>query len=205
MSSSTNEILSEFEKLLEKFENLSDVDKIKYMVKKLSERAHILTSIISHIPVFQFLGWDFITLAIDETAKYLKDESFSPDIVIGIGRGGAILAGLLSHKLNIPKVGVLLTSFEQGKKRKVLDVINIDVKKKQIVLIDDIMNTAETMYLTTKYCKQNGATDIKYIVLAKKIDTPDPDFFIIESNQLIFYPWDSGKRIRLSDIVIYKS
>lgn len=68
-----------------------------------------------------------------------------PDFIVGISRGGAIPAVVLSHRLNIPCIMINWNTRETYKQND--DLHNVEQllqEGKQILLVDDIVDSGET-------------------------------------------------------------
>ena len=77
----------------------------------------------------EFISWELIDECITDIAFYLKDEDRGKvfEGVYGIPRGGALLAILLSHKMDIPYID------------------RFDDVNENVVIIDDIADTGNTL------------------------------------------------------------
>jgi hypothetical protein len=80
----------------------------------------------------EFYNWQWIDTQIDNIGEKLEGLD-TPKFVTGIPRGGLIPAILISHKFNIPHIGLEAAKILPG---------NI---KKQILVIDDIADSGNTL------------------------------------------------------------
>lgn len=80
-------------------------------------------------------------------AKWTQEVHFKPDFIVGVLRGGAIPAVIISHLLDVPVV-MVDWSLRDGKKKdmKTLDQLALqsDLGKK-LLFIEDIVDSGKTM------------------------------------------------------------
>jgi len=150
-----------------------------------------------------------VEYAIDYLDNKLREGGFIPDIIIGIDRGGAIVAGWLGKKLRLPSIHISLSdkwtvssaigSLDEGIKDPTKR--NERYKTIQKVLVtDDASRTGVTLKRAVEYLDQlsplKGA-DIKTAVILNEEckvgaapKTP-PDFYVYQTESTkITLPWD---------------
>lgn len=82
----------------------------------------------------KFFSWKEVNRFIDKLAKQIKDSNIEYGLICGTGRGGGILASLLSYKLNLVPVLVL------DRKYVIDDILNNRTSiciEKSVVINDD--------------------------------------------------------------------
>lgn len=137
-----------------------------------------------------YLTWGEFDKAALEIADTIRLSKFNPELIIGIPRGGLVLAVKLSHLLNIP----LEISTEPNIYKKVRD--------QRVLLVDDISDTGkeltyqlakyklyhthinETLRLVTLYEREGTVVpvDFKYRHLNATLDSDDYKW--------IHFPWE---------------
>lgn len=95
------------------------------------------------------LGWNSVELAIHSITKQIKESDFEPDYIVGIVRGGAIPAVLLSHKLNLP-VHMLHWSTRDVDSSVVCNEMNCWIPEdilngKKVLIVEDIIDSGKTI------------------------------------------------------------
>ena len=63
-----------------------------------------------------------------------------------------------------------LTTKERGKIGKVLRIDDVDLKRKKVLLVDDVFTTGSTIKSMIKLVKEKGARNIKVLLMSKTID-----------------------------------
>lgn len=113
----------------------------------------------------------------------------SPDVIVGIVRGGLVPARLLSKHLKVKDM-YCLTVKKGGDKRKITSEVLEDLTNKKIIIIEDILETGKSLIVAKKYLESKGAfvkTACLYILPVSKIK---PDFYLKEISEAIDFPWE---------------
>ncbi|NVM05164.1 MAG: phosphoribosyltransferase, partial [Candidatus Helarchaeota archaeon] len=143
-----------------------------------------------------YFNWSKIYFQCLELAKKIKTDGFFPDLILGLARGGLIIARLLSDFLKVKEILTLqLESYKTLNQKKsspkLINDISCSVNNKKILLCDDLVDTGETMVYITNYIKNKGCNNMKVATLHKKPHSKfTPDFYIQEVNAWIIYPWE---------------
>jgi len=122
-------------------------------------------------------------------------KKYNPDALIAIARGGLVLGHLISEALNTREIYSLNSIHYDGmQKLDTFNIFNIPdlTKKTKVVLIDDIIDSGESMVeilklLQAKYpeCEFKIAT-----IFYKKTALLAPDFTVKEAKDWIDFFWE---------------
>ena len=131
----------------------------------------------------KYIIWEDIDKQVSNLASQINSNTgIEVDYVVGIPRGGLILAVMLSHKLGIKHMTVdYLEKLEED-----IMMPNFDINKRKILIVDDISDSGQTL----KTYKQQGHTtatlDVRNTTITK------PDFYCnwLENTDWIVYPWE---------------
>lgn len=109
-----------------------------------------------------------------------------PNLVVGIERGGVMPAALIATKLEIPleTIRINFRNDDHVPNRKVPELlipIDFDCTNKNILIVDDVSKTGETLELAKKVL--NSATQIKTIVVNGKAD------YSLFDEECFIFPW----------------
>jgi hypothetical protein len=145
---------------------------------------------------------------IDDLCQKLSEKiskNYSPDIIIGIIRGGLVPARLISdlmHNKNIATMRVE-SYFGIGKRKepKITQKLTVEIKNKSILLVDDVSDSGYSMKEAVKYLKKLHPSTIKTATLHYKPQSIfKPDYYIEETDKWIIYPWEINEtKKRLED------
>ena len=125
----------------------------------------------------------------------MKQSLYRPTLLVGIGRGGAIVCALLSGSLgDRPPFIALEREYDWKEKKrtsKVFEDITFHKNLDRVLLIAGDVVTGETANTFTEYLKKLGAKEIRLLTFLKvKSTTRIPDYFYVESNSSNFrLPW----------------
>lgn len=109
------------------------------------------------------LTWHYIDEAIHQIEAQIRESGFTPDYIVGIVRGGAIPAVLLSHRLKIPVVMVHWNTRDKGIDHRESNAWlseDININNKKVLVVDDIVDTGKTieeLFEDWSLCKEVGA------------------------------------------------
>jgi hypoxanthine phosphoribosyltransferase len=122
-------------------------------------------------------------------------ESFKPELILAVGRGGFYPGTLISHILRTEIYPVRLS-------RRVNDVVQFDrpqwhvrppeiVNGKRILIVDEISSSGETLQVVKDEAARLGASDVRCAVMyAHSWGTTVPDYIGLVSDELLLNPWD---------------
>lgn len=140
-------------------------------------------------------------------ARISRDYSGTVPVFIGVLKGVlAFLPDLLRRvKLSV-EVDFVVVSFYRGKKKPGMLIlereIEIDIENRSVIIVDDILDTGNTLNLLTDHIKSKGAKDISICVLLEKekeheVDIkPDYTGFKIPDRFVVGYGLDYEERFR---------
>lgn len=124
------------------------------------------------------------------------------DLIIGVARGGLFPATLVAIMLRKEFFPVRLTRRENDRvihaRPKWKTDIPDDVKGKRVLVIDDIVDSGETLNIVAERVKEKGAVKVTTATLATHSwADPRPDVTALVSDELLIFPWDT--RIRTEE------
>jgi len=113
-----------------------------------------------------FVSWDIV----DDFRMFLPKCKF--DVVVGILNGGAVPALVASNVYKVPIVWCRCSSYKDRRKGEFV-LTNIDVERKSIenkkvLIIDDIVDTGETVRNVYNFVKEYNPKKIKVVSIAIK-------------------------------------
>lgn len=132
------------------------------------------------------MSWEELEKEISDLSSKIR-EPF--DIIVGIVRGGIVPARMLSKRLKVNSM-YCLTVKKLGNERKVMNEISEDIRGKNIILIEDMIETGRSLIATKEYLEEKGAfvkTACLYIMPISEIK---PDYFLKEVKEVISFPWE---------------
>ncbi len=131
----------------------------------------------------------------------LKDkiilDGFKPDYIIGISRGGLIPAQYLAYGLNIKNIKTISLQLRDGKVETekigqlIIDIFS-DGSSKNVLIVDDLVDSGDTLELIKKEFKTN-LLDIRTAVLYQNQEAglSAKYFGEIKPDGWLDFPWDN--------------
>ena len=142
-----------------------------------------------------FLTWDHVHKLCLKLAKDIG-KSFSPDVIVAVGRGGWIPARILSDALDVRELYSVKAEHWDVAETKddavITQPLNVNIAGKNVLVVDDVTDTGKTMNIIIKHVKELGAREIRTAVLHhKKSSSFMPDFAgeILDKWVWVVYPW----------------
>lgn len=143
------------------------------------------------------ISWKDVDKSVLKIVEMVKQSGFKPDYLVGIAVGGLIPVTLLAKKLKTHNVVTIQAcSYEKQKqnKVKVINLPNINLKNKKILLVDEIADSGNTLKaVSTILVKEYGIKQIKTATLAINPEKCKfvPDFYTIKTDCWIVFPWEA--------------
>jgi hypoxanthine phosphoribosyltransferase len=141
-------------------------------------------------------SWDEIYDLLLMLAKIIVDDNYRPDLIVGIARGGWIVARILSDLLDIKEVANIRVEFYEDllltrERPSITQEVSLDVRGKRILLCDDVADTGKSLKIASDYLKNKGVSEIKISTLhLKPTSIVCPDYYVSETDAWIIYPWE---------------
>ncbi|MGQ9721259.1 MAG: phosphoribosyltransferase [Candidatus Jordarchaeum sp.] len=148
------------------------------------------------------LSWDEIYDLLLKLAKEIIDDNYRPDLIVGICRGGWVVARVLSDLLDIKEVANIRVEFYEdlGLTRDspcITQDISVDVRGKKVILCDDVADTGKSLKIAADYLRNKGVSDLKISTLHfKPKSIVFPDYYVSKTSAWIIYPWEVFETIK---------
>ena len=148
--------------------------------------------------------WDDIVRLCDELARKIKKSGYKPDVIVAIARGGWIPARILCDHLDVRELysvktehwGIVATPTGEA---RITQPLNVDLSGKNVLIVDDVADTGETIKVVLDHVKSFSPSDVKIAVVDyKKTSTFAPDYYasLMEEWKWIVYPWSLREDVK---------
>lgn len=152
-----------------------------------------------------YYNWDHIEIACRDIYKEIVNDSFKPDLVIGLTRGGLVPAVILSHRFDVPMDTLKISLRDHISKGGTYK--DYGLPQANILIVDDINDSGATI----KYLKEiwehsscqnwvelwhkkiRFATVVDNISSQSKVDYRYTTVNKAEEDVWIVYPWETEK------------
>jgi xanthine phosphoribosyltransferase len=154
-------------------------------------------------PELFYVAYERFLIDVETLAHALERDSWRPDFLVGVGRGGLVPAAYLSHRTQIPMLSVDHSSGEAGFADELLSKLAAKSRGgTRILTVDDINDSESTItHLRTAIVKQGGVQDrVRVAVLVNNIRSgAKADYSADEINRdsdkrWFVFPWEAGAK-----------
>jgi hypoxanthine phosphoribosyltransferase len=126
--------------------------------------------------------------------KKIQESKVKIDRLIAISRGGLIPARILSDFLKLPISNIVISSYtnlKQLKEPEIIEVSEIDLKDKSILIVDEVSDTGKTFIRALKYFQEKPVKNILTCAPYIKPKTKFfPNFYQKIIDAWIVFPYD---------------
>ena len=153
-------------------------------------------------------SWESIfsqSVELAQKIRYDKERVGKPkyDHIVGVSRGGLVLARLMSDLLEIQDV--LITKSEyytgMGKRNKtpiVTQKIHKRITGKNVLLVDDVSDTGESLAEVKKHVQSKRPRGLAVATLyLKPWSKTIPDYYVTKTDAWIIFPWEFYESYKL--------
>ena len=146
--------------------------------------------------------WDDVHLMSLRIAKRVVEEGYKPDAIVGVLRGGFIVARIVADALGIEDLGAVEVKFYKGiaehaERPIITQPLTLDVRDKKVLIVDDVVDSGRTLEVVTEQVRLRGASTVKSAALfTKPKSIIHPDFYITMTTDWIIFPWELGEFLK---------
>lgn len=132
-----------------------------------------------------------------QLALKIKKEGYEPDVVVAIARGGFPVARYICDFLDLSELASTRIKHysagpKQNEKADLKNPLNAEVRDRNVLIIDDINDTGNTLKVAVKYIDSLQPKNIKVGVLQEKEGSDFKADFVAEVMKewrWVTYPW----------------
>ena len=140
------------------------------------------------------LSWEFFGELCRVLALRVARSGFEPQLVIGIAKAGVIPGAVVSSILRCDFYSMKI-SRDSGAERvrarpKIFSEAPKQAAKKRVLIVDEICTSGETLRLAMNALRQVGPAEIRTATSLVKHGGHHPDFYALETDQTVIFPWD---------------
>ncbi len=150
------------------------------------------------VPV-KIVSWDEIVEWTKGLSQKIKDSGWTPDVVVAVARGGYVPARLLCDFLDITDLLSVQsqhwTEAARAAEKAILKYpYKVDMEGKNVLVVDDIVDTGETLLLARDYIRREWRpVEVKVAALQwiSPVAKFEPDYYYLEVRDWTWfqYPW----------------
>ena len=150
---------------------------------------------------YLILSWRDVYNLTLQLSERIVVSGFKPDVIVGIARGGWIPARILSDVLYMDTLQNIRIEYytdvaAKGKEPRITQPLTGSMKGKNVLLIDEVADTGDTLHHAIEHVKNLGAKGVRSAVLHyKPTSSIIPDYYMVETTSWTVYAWENRASI----------
>ncbi len=151
-------------------------------------------------PRLLVISWEEVYSLLFEMAKRIR-LNYRPEVLVGVARGGLIPARIIADLLDISTIGSIGVAFYEDvgqsmRKPIITQPLNVTVLDKSVLLVDDIVDTGESIALVASEIRGRAAEFRTATIYRKPSACVVPDYFAKETDLWVVFPWELRETIK---------
>jgi hypoxanthine phosphoribosyltransferase len=150
----------------------------------------------------EVMTWDDLGRGSRELAEAVAADGYRPDMILGIARGGLLVAGGLGYALGVKNTFTMNVEFYTGvDERLELPMILppvpdlVDFQETRVLIADDVADTGATLQLVKEFCAGKVA-EVRCAVLYEKPRSAVRCEYVWRRTDLwITFPWSAEEPV----------
>ena len=146
----------------------------------------------------ELMSWDDLGSGARELAEAVAADGYRPDMVLGIARGGLLVAGALGYALGIKNTFTMNVEFYTGiDERLEMPMILppvpdlVDFAETKVLIADDVADTGATLKLVQEFCEGKVAEVRCAVLYEKPRSTVKCEYVWRRTDSWITFPWSA--------------
>ena len=148
-------------------------------------------------------SWDDVYDMMIELAGEIKRAGYSPEVIVGVSRGGWPPARIMSDLLENPNLANMKVEFYTSigvtaQRPKITQPVTSDVIGKRVLVVDDVADSGHSLRVTVKHLARKGAREIRVCTLYLKPKSIfKPNHYARTTSKWVIFPWERLEAIHL--------
>ncbi len=146
--------------------------------------------------------WEDIHVGSLKLASMSLQDGYMPDVIVGVLRGGYIVARIVADALGVNDIGVVEVKFykgieEQAERPVITQPLTIEIRGRKVLIVDDVVDSGRTLEVVSEQVRLRGAAEVRTAALYyKPRSIIKPDYLVVETEKWILFPWELGEFVR---------
>jgi hypoxanthine phosphoribosyltransferase len=144
------------------------------------------------------MSWDELGTGSKAIAEQVVADSFRPDFILGISRGGLLVAGALAYALGVKNTFTMSVEFYTGIDER-LDMPMIlppvphlvDLHEARVLIADDVADTGQTLVLVKEFLEGKVADTRIAVLYEKPRSVIRSEYVWSRTDRWIVFPWSA--------------
>ena len=151
---------------------------------------------------FEVPSWDEIYDMLLILADLIRRDLFSPDVIVGVSRGGWPPARVMSDLLGNVELANIRVEFYRGvaearSEPVITQPLSLPIKENKVLIMDDVADTGKSLKLVREHVKEQGAKKIRIATIYyKPWSIIVPDYYVKVTRRWIVFPCERKETVR---------
>jgi uncharacterized protein len=153
----------------------------------------------------EIMTWEELGLGARELAAAIHADGFAPDLVLGIARGGLLVAGALGYALGVKNTFTMNVEFYTGVDERlempmILPPVPelVDLEEARVVIADDVADTGQTLLLVKDFCAGKVGEVRCAVLFEKPRSAVACEYVWRRTDRWIDFPWSVDEPVTVS-------
>ena len=149
-------------------------------------------------PPRERMKWTELGEAARELATTIAGDGYAPDLILGIARGGLLVAGALSYSLGVKNTFTMNVEFYTGIDERlpvpmILPPVPdlVDLHDARMLIADDVADTGQTLALVKGFCAGQVGEVRTAVLYEKPRSIVACDYVWRRTDRWIVFPWSA--------------
>jgi uncharacterized protein len=154
-------------------------------------------------PKYVAPSWDDCYGMLVELARQVRKSGYSPQVIVGVSRGGWPPARVMSDLLENPNLANMKVEFYKNigvtaERPKITQPVTSEVVGKRVLVVDDVADSGKSLRVAYQHLRRKGAKGIKVCTLYLKPKSIfKPDHYARTTSKWVIFPWERLEAINL--------
>jgi uncharacterized protein len=149
-------------------------------------------------PPRERMSWADLGEASRELAAAIVDDAYEPDLILGIARGGLLVAGALSYAIGVKNTFTMNVEFYTGVDERlpvpmILPPVPalVDLQDARMLIADDVADTGQTLALVKGFCAEQVGEVRTAVLYEKPRSIVTCDYVWRRTDLWVEFPWSA--------------
>jgi hypothetical protein len=146
----------------------------------------------------EVMSWHDLGTGVRDLAQVVADDGWMPDMILGIARGGLLVAGALGYALGVKNTFTMNVEFYTGVDERlempmILPPVPdlVDFADFKVLIADDVADTGATLKLVQEFCEGKVAEVRCAVLYEKPHSTVRCEYVWRRTDRWITFPWSA--------------
>ena len=153
----------------------------------------------------EVMTWEELGAGARELGAAIHADGFAPDLVLGIARGGLLVAGALGYALDVKNTFTMNVEFYTGVDERlempmILPPVPelVDLEGARVLIADDVADTGRTLLLVKDFCA-GKVGEVRCAVLYEKPHSAvECEYVWRRTDRWIDFPWSVDEPVTVA-------